>query len=656
MAFLRGSRPRPRAALVGARVGAPEVSRGLAEIEGAVRRLERRADATPSDDELRAPTVNDIWPVAAFGGVAGATATTNRNAIQDAINAAVRAQRATGRRQVVLFSTGYYGINKGAFSTQASFFLNGVEGIIFTTAVAGGTTLRKEGSAGSDDWYLFRCDNCLDMWFLGLTFDGSMESDYDPTLQDHALNFFGPCSQVIIRDCTFQDFPVGDAIRMVGNLGSWISDFEIMRCRFFSCSRAPVGFQRYCRRIVVFGNYFWGGDDQQVDFEPTGYQLIADAGGSATLFIDSATNFITGGVQVGDEFLNITTGELCYVASIVSANQITTTPLSVGTWAAGTQAMFFHNPDHQIVGNYFDYTERPTTGNEVVITLSSSQRLLFACNTIVYGTIDAGQVHQISITDNIITTGKRGDSDPAIALRDAGSENVIARNIINNRNSGIVTRPAIQYIAQGSFRSLDVIIEDNVIRSETASTGGVIRVESARQATVRRNHIIKASTSVNSIAIAVRAVLAMDHVDVTENRIYAEAGYPDFTKGIQLAALSQSIATCRVGGGLLDACGIGISFEEGGGGVFTNPPLVEPTVNNATTTALVLPPSVPWVVLGGLAGTAPVARMPQWLYGTGDPNGVVDAARGSMASRTDGGAGTSLYVKESPAVAVWAGK
>lgn len=36
-----------------------------------------------------------------------------------------------------------------------------------------------------------------------------------------------------------------------------------------------------------------------------------------------------------------------------------------------------------------------------------------------------------------------------------------------------------------------------------------------------------------------------------------------------------------------------------------------------------------------------------WTYGTGDPENVVTANVGSLYSRTDGGAGTTLYVKES---------
>lgn len=40
---------------------------------------------------------------------------------------------------------------------------------------------------------------------------------------------------------------------------------------------------------------------------------------------------------------------------------------------------------------------------------------------------------------------------------------------------------------------------------------------------------------------------------------------------------------------------------------------------------------------------------PLWTHGTGSPEGVVTASQGSMFTRTDGGAGTTLYIKESGA-------
>jgi hypothetical protein len=42
----------------------------------------------------------------------------------------------------------------------------------------------------------------------------------------------------------------------------------------------------------------------------------------------------------------------------------------------------------------------------------------------------------------------------------------------------------------------------------------------------------------------------------------------------------------------------------------------------------------------------PGTGAPIWTAGAGDPEGVVTAVVGSLYTRTDGGAGTTLYVKE----------
>ena len=54
--------------------------------------------------------------------------------------------------------------------------------------------------------------------------------------------------------------------------------------------------------------------------------------------------------------------------------------------------------------------------------------------------------------------------------------------------------------------------------------------------------------------------------------------------------------------------------------------------------------SAEWINISGSGNsTHPVA----WTSGTGSPEGVVTADVGAMYTRTDGGTGTTLYVKES---------
>ena len=59
----------------------------------------------------------------------------------------------------------------------------------------------------------------------------------------------------------------------------------------------------------------------------------------------------------------------------------------------------------------------------------------------------------------------------------------------------------------------------------------------------------------------------------------------------------------------------------------------------------------------GASATAGVAYGASTYYGTGTPEGVVTAAVGAMYLRSDGGAGTTLYIKESGTGNTgWAGK
>lgn len=68
-----------------------------------------------------------------------------------------------------------------------------------------------------------------------------------------------------------------------------------------------------------------------------------------------------------------------------------------------------------------------------------------------------------------------------------------------------------------------------------------------------------------------------------------------------------------------------------------SPTLSTPVLGDATATSVIAP-----VFYAGANNGAPV-----WRSGAGTPEGAIAAPVGSLFSRTDGGAGTSLYVKES---------
>jgi hypothetical protein len=136
-----------------------------------------------------------------------------------------------------------------------------------------------------------------------------------------------------------------------------------------------------------------------------------------------------------------------------------------------------------------------------------------------------------------------------------------------------------------------------------------------------------------------------DMISVLGNSIAADQG--TWLDGIQMTAVTTNITSCVVGGGTIRGCTNAIRWLESAGGVFTNPPVLVPTINEVGS--ITPPTSKKFLQLAGVGGSAPFtgSLKPGIYWGTGSPETVLTAGIGSMALRYDGGAGTSLYVKES---------
>jgi hypothetical protein len=79
--------------------------------------------------------------------------------------------------------------------------------------------------------------------------------------------------------------------------------------------------------------YRYSGWDNITFTLSTGITGAADAGGSATLLVDAAVDFLAGDVEVGDRIYNSTQAEYATVVEIIDADNITTTALASATWA-----------------------------------------------------------------------------------------------------------------------------------------------------------------------------------------------------------------------------------------------------------------------------------------------------------------------------------
>ncbi len=111
-----------------------------------------------------------------------------------------------------------------------------------------------------------------------------------------------------------------------------------------------------------------------------------------------------------------------------------------------------------------------------------------------------------------------------------------------------------------------------------------------------------------------------------------------------------------IGIGVLGASNVGLFFQTGNGAANVNMVIdVNGDVGIGIGSAV---PSAKLQVSGTVKATDfAQGAGPVWKSGSGTPEGVVTAPVGSLFSRTDGGAGTSLYVKQSGAGNTgWVGK
>jgi Pectate lyase superfamily protein len=584
----------------------------------------------------------DVFAVTTFG--ADPTGTNDsRPGVQAAIDAAVARVAVTNRRAVLYFPSGRY-----VFPTKLGIRLFDIASrskLSFVGTPGGASVLNMNGNAGGGDWYMFNVrDGSSFIEFKDLVLDLTGITNPDPAHQNHCIQIGQLCRDVRVVNCEFTN-PIGDGIRLVGEFGQIVQDVFVNSCRFINCSRAGISFQRFVKNVTIIGCYFTGGADQQLDFEPTGYTLEADAtGGTATTLIDAQATFQTWGIAAGDPLYNVSEQVLTEVVSVDSQTRLTTTTGSA-TWNAALYYFPLHNSGHIIVGNSF----RRESGLDTLCTFSGSMGVVFADN-FVQGCLQAQDMFHGLIANNRFWTRQSGSNATAVAL----IKNTIGTQIVNNdiwlrQTSFDIGRVGISVNHQQGRSPKAVTIAGNHIYAETRTIG--INVESALNAIIKDN-TIRLNTQGDtgkSGAISVRATISpMASVTISGNHISAMPGSGTWISGVTMDCNSQNIQSIAVGGGAVNDCTNPFIFAEGPG-VFETPPVILPGTAEDGSTPIVPPASVPWVMLGGLGGKAGFTSSlhPGIYWGKGSPEGVLAAGIGSLALRADGGNHTALYIKES---------
>lgn len=569
----------------------------------------------------------DIFSVIAYGVDVNLGVNNAAVATRAALAAAWANVRATGRRSTVYFPAGTYAFNTRSATREID--INGLHGIDIC-GVEGRTTLLFNGNGAAADWYLFTVrGGSYDIAFKHLDMDMAGITNPDPAEQAHLIQIGTNATDVRVSNCTFRN-TVGDGIRFFGDFGVSVQDIVIQDCRFIDCGRAGVSFQRWTRRVTISRCQFWGGDDQQIDFEPTGYGLSADSTGDATTLVDPQALFVTWGIQPGDPVYNTLDNNIVEVVSVDSQTQLT---MAVGatTWASANYHFIHHNYGHIITGNQMIREEG--SGSEYPITLSGTYLTLFADN-IVDGCLQGVDVMATTISRNLFRTPKAGQiGAPALQLIKASMLTQITDNVIIVRQDTYANGRAGISVTDQIRSPESITIARNQIRMNTR--GIAINVDGALHASIRDNKIqlCTPDDTNQSAGINVRSTnFAMQFVEIVGNDIWATDG--TYLNGIRLTA-NHSIVSCIIGGGQVADASNPIGFEESGG-VFSTPPVLLPcVVEGDGSTVIALPTAMPWVLISGVGGQSNFSYRPGIYWGNSSPEGVLYAGIGSMALRRD---------------------
>lgn len=566
-------------------------------------------------------------------------------AINNAITAAKAAYTSTSRTQVIYFPGGVYRVQSRLAIRQ--FDLNAATGIRFLGTPGGRSRIIMQGNSALSDWYLFQTrGSSTNIEFRDLVFEMGTLTNPDPSEQNHLIQVGDTCSRIRFYDCELRS-AVGDGIRLLGGFGANVDYVYIGRCKFYECGRASVSFQRWVRGVTIEGCIFEGGHDSQIDSEPTGTTLTADADSTATVVsVDGppAAAFTTYGLKAGDLAVNTTEFNIVKVASVDSDTQITTTS-GVTSWSGDTITFPRSQWSNVIVNNRFI---RGSNTVDILVTLANQNNCLFAHNHL-EGCLQAGNIRFSMIANNSFDNRDGTAYTPLIQLIQDVRSTFLVGNTLWARTSAspVTTTLKAIHISDQTAQPMDVTVANNNIYLMTRATG--IHASTSKRSFIYGNTIILNTPGETGQSLGIHTgslgTLSVDSATIVNNVIRADAGR--FNKGIQVVASGTTVGTVIINGNTVLDSDEPIDLPESVGGTFTNPPLMGS--NACGEGQLTEPPSLPWIQMAGIGGSAPTtnSRKPAIYWGTGSPEGVLAAGVGSMAMRRDGGAGTSLYIKES---------
>lgn len=271
-------------------------------------------------------------------------------------------------------------------------------------------------------------------------------------------------------------------------------------------------------------------------------------------------------------------------------------------------------------------------------------RLIVRQNIVNGGYITTSNVQYTNIGANTVLSGAYANTDAVLRIFGTYLDSLCFANIID-RDPGASAGPCITVESSGAAVPARFGISRNVLINEV-STSQMIKIVDAVNFRVGGNTCRASNAGATTqFAIDVQAVtVALNNALLVDNQVTAAAG--TFKAAFRLLANGANVTAASIVANQGNQIDSGAQFEVGGGGGnFTgNVILLGGNNFNAGTSN--------YVNVGG-AGVVPRVGFnagstagAQLFEGTGSPETVVTARAGSMYLNDSGGAGTSVYYKE----------
>ncbi len=274
-----------------------------------------------------------------------------------------------------------------------------------------------------------------------------------------------------------------------------------------------------------------------------------------------------------------------------------------------------------------------------------TRRVKFSNNVIIGGEIFCTDVDQLTIQNNTVLVTNLGTSNRIpIQIQRGGDSVVITGNLLVNDDTA--TRAVISLSEVNQRQVTRALVANNLC---FARSGKGIQCRSSDDVAIQGNMIVATGSCTQGIFVDSESS-NVDNVSVRDNDVMAE-GAGTWNTGIQINSTStHQVHHVSVVGNSVRGATEGVRFK---GSSFQRTPVcalnqIDAGVTSPFLGIQVLPEKS--VVVGGATnrgGATANSGTGRFITGLGDPNSKVTGNVGDIFQRLDGGAASTLYVKES---------